>query len=163
MLRRRIWPNGIIFHQPRFPWNKGSHFPSKKATFWGAHFHVFSVAISLEESLYIKRCRSSSIWKPRNSRSQASSFQRFFWCFFNVGSWEKSEMLDLYLFGQPQMKPPKNLGFFGKPNHDLRCVKIEVCKIKKREKKNRSVIFLGSDIYYIVIQHQDIQISVFLV
>ncbi len=24
----------IIFHQPRFPWNKGSHFPSS-ATFWG--------------------------------------------------------------------------------------------------------------------------------
>ena len=22
-----IWPNGIIFHQPRFPWNKGSSFP----------------------------------------------------------------------------------------------------------------------------------------
>ncbi len=34
-----IWPNYIIyiyiiFHQPRFPWNKGSHFPSS-ATLWG--------------------------------------------------------------------------------------------------------------------------------
>ena len=28
-----IWPNGIIFHQPRFSWNKGSHFPSKKLPF----------------------------------------------------------------------------------------------------------------------------------
>ena len=31
--KRSIWPNGIIFHQPTFPWNKGSHFPSKKLPF----------------------------------------------------------------------------------------------------------------------------------
>ena len=29
-----IWPNRIIFHQPRFPWNMGSHFPPS-ATSWG--------------------------------------------------------------------------------------------------------------------------------
>ena len=28
-----IWPNGIIFHQPRFPWNKGEIRSSP--TFWG--------------------------------------------------------------------------------------------------------------------------------
>ena len=30
-----IWPSGIIYHQPRFPWNKGSHFPSKRLPFGG--------------------------------------------------------------------------------------------------------------------------------
>ena len=35
-----LWPNGIIFHQPKFPWNRG-HFPSS-AIFWGEV--VFSVA-----------------------------------------------------------------------------------------------------------------------
>ena len=30
-----IWPNGIIFHQPRFPWFIGdSRFPSKKLPCW---------------------------------------------------------------------------------------------------------------------------------
>ena len=29
----QFWPNGILFHQPRFPWNRGFHFPSS-ATFW---------------------------------------------------------------------------------------------------------------------------------
>ena len=32
---RSIWPNGIIFHQPRFPWNKGSHFPYFSPPFGG--------------------------------------------------------------------------------------------------------------------------------
>ena len=36
------WPNEIIFHQPGFSWNKGSHFPSKKLPFgislgWGRY------------------------------------------------------------------------------------------------------------------------------
>ena len=33
-----FWPNGKIFHQPGFPWNKGvpfHPFPFQKATFWG--------------------------------------------------------------------------------------------------------------------------------
>ncbi len=29
-----IWPNGIIFHQPRYLWNSRG-FPFQKATFWG--------------------------------------------------------------------------------------------------------------------------------
>ena len=29
-----IWPNGIIFHQPKFSWNKVC-FPETSATFWG--------------------------------------------------------------------------------------------------------------------------------
>ncbi len=31
--RQVFWSNGIIFHQPRFPWNKGISLPL--ATFWG--------------------------------------------------------------------------------------------------------------------------------
>ena len=38
-----IWPNGIIFLEPRFHWNKGSHFPFS-ATFWGPR-HPCEVAI----------------------------------------------------------------------------------------------------------------------
>ena len=31
-----IWPNGILlYHQVRFPWNRGSHFFETSATFWG--------------------------------------------------------------------------------------------------------------------------------
>ena len=37
-----IWPNGIIFHQPQFSWNKVG-FPETSATFWGPKTHVRSV------------------------------------------------------------------------------------------------------------------------
>ena len=30
-----IWPNGIIFHQPRFPWNKGISLPTSYLLRWG--------------------------------------------------------------------------------------------------------------------------------
>ncbi len=30
-----FWSNEIIFHRTRFPWNKGSHFPSKTLPFGG--------------------------------------------------------------------------------------------------------------------------------
>ena len=38
-----ICPNGIIFHQPRFPWNSRVYFPSKTLVFGGPK-NVFSVA-----------------------------------------------------------------------------------------------------------------------
>ena len=43
-----IWPNGIIFHQPRFPWNKGSHFPYS-TTIWGPR-DPCEVAISFDQT-----------------------------------------------------------------------------------------------------------------
>ena len=39
-----IWPNGIIFHQPRFPWNNGISL-NQKATFWGVNRDPCDVAI----------------------------------------------------------------------------------------------------------------------
>ena len=38
-LKKNIWPNGIIFHQPRFPWNK--QFPETSATFGGQKGRVY--------------------------------------------------------------------------------------------------------------------------
>ena len=41
----RIWPNGIIFHQPRFPWNKGISLPQlpeigSQGPLWGTRCNL---------------------------------------------------------------------------------------------------------------------------
>ena len=41
-----IWPNGIIFHQPRFPWNSRGPISLTKPTIFCWKSVVFSVAIS---------------------------------------------------------------------------------------------------------------------
>ena len=41
-----IWPNGMIFHQPKFPWNSRGPISLTKPTIWGKAV-VCSVAIIL--------------------------------------------------------------------------------------------------------------------
>ena len=45
MAKHLIWPNGIIFQQPRFPWNSRGFPETKSLPKLGAKKVVFSVAI----------------------------------------------------------------------------------------------------------------------
>ena len=63
---KKIWPNGIIFHQPSFPWNnKGSHFP-----YFSPPFGVFGPLYFLTPFWYNHR---TSIPQLQGSRT-ASCF-----------------------------------------------------------------------------------------
>ena len=47
--QHQIWPNGIIFHQPRFPWNFRG-FPLQFATIWGPKNSCFRPRWNLTRS-----------------------------------------------------------------------------------------------------------------
>ena len=54
-----IWPNGIIFHQPRFPWNKRVPFPFQNATCWGprsCELHSIPGIFSKPSHLSLSEC-----------------------------------------------------------------------------------------------------------
>ena len=55
-----IWPNGIIFHQPRFPGNKEISLP-KVATFWGLNGRVM-VAMKFAEILMEQFCECCALF-----------------------------------------------------------------------------------------------------
>ena len=61
----------IIFHQPRFPWNKGSHFPSS-ATFWGPRSCI--IWPDLSHSLTIQGTHHQQIQTPQCQWFMAKNF-----------------------------------------------------------------------------------------
>ena len=69
-----IWPNGIIFHQPRFPWKKGGDFhgiPFPKCYLLGGPKVVFSVAtlcLRIGQRQVTSKDGRSNMWR-RNSPS----------------------------------------------------------------------------------------------